>query len=360
MISAKKIQVGILGATGIIGQQLVMLLANHPWFEVAFLAASAQSQGKKYQEAIEGKWHFSEDPPLHIASLYVYSTEQIDQAKKSCRAIFSALPTDIAGKLEEKYANEGLPVISNAGFHRQTSDIPVLIPEINPHHLDIIPIQQKKRGWKEGFIAVKPNCSIQSYMIPLHPLHEKFRVRNFIVSTLQAISGGGYPGVSAMDIQDNVIPYISKEEEKSQLEPLKIWGRIEHNAIAPAKDIAISAHCNRVPVLNGHLACVSVQFEIKPSPEEMINLWESFEGLPQQLALPSAPSKPILYRKEKDRPQPRLDAMAGNGMSITIGRLRECPILDYRFTSLSHNTLRGAAGGAVLIAELLVKKEYIK
>lgn len=307
----RRIGVGILGATGHVGQQYLRLLQNHPWFEVRFLASSKNA-------------------------------DDIESAKKSCSFVFSAMSNEGAKLYEERYAAAGLPVVSNASYHRMSPDVPIIIPEVNASHLSMIPLQRSR-----GFIVTKPNCSLQSYMIPLAPLHERFEVEKIIVTTLQAISGAGYPGVASLDIVDNVIPYISGEEEKCEREPLKIWG----NA-----GIEISAHCNRVPVLDGHLACVSVKFRKKPSEQEILALWQNFPGLD----LPSAPKRPIIYREECDRPQTRLDRDAENGMAVTVGRLRRCPILDYRFVGLSHNTIRGAAGGGILIAELLHKEGYLE
>lgn len=350
----KKIPVGILGATGMVGQQYLQLLANHPWFEVVFLAASEQSAGKSYQDAVKDRWHCVEPIPAKIAHLLVHGMDQISLAHRSCRFVFSALTTEAAKDYEERYAGAGLPVVSNAGYHRNAHDIPVLIPEINPEHTDIIPMQQKNRGWDKGFIVVKPNCSIQSYIIPLFPLHKKFGIQKIIVTTMQAISGAGFPGVPSLQITDNVIPYIGGEENKSEQEPLKVLGRIQDGKIEQARDIVISAHCNRVSVVDGHMACVSVKFANKPTHEEILSHWESFEGVPQKMKLPSAPVRPIQYLLEQNRPQPRLDRLAGNGMAVTVGRLRECNVFDYRFTALSHNTVRGAAGGGILNAELLV------
>jgi aspartate-semialdehyde dehydrogenase len=351
----RKIPVGILGATGKVGQQYVQLLSEHPWFEAAFLASSEQSAGKQYGEAILGREHMP--IPKHLLKLPVHRIEDIDRAKEACRFVFSALSNDAAKIYEELYAQKGLPVISNAGYHRKSEDVPILIPEINPEHAKIIPIQQKNRNWDRGFIVVKPNCSIQSYMLPLSPLHHRFKVAQVIVTTLQAVSGAGYPGISSLDIIDNIIPYIAQEEEKSEQEPLKIWGSIFGNAIHPARGIILAAHCNRVPVLDGHLACVSVKFEQKPKKEEILELWNHFKG---HSKLPSEPGSLIIYREECDRPQPRYDRNAGKGMSVTVGRLRECPLLDYRFTALSHNTIRGAAGGGILNAEFLVDQGYLE
>lgn len=356
----EKIPVGILGATGMVGQQYVHLLKNHPWFEVTYLASSEQSAGKKYAEAVSGRAHMSTPIPTAIANTVVQSLDDIALAKKSCRFVFSAMSNEGAKAYEEQYAKAGIPVISNASFHRTSLDVPVLIPEVNPEHLQIISIQQKNRGWDKGFIVVKPNCSLQSYMIPLCPLHKAFKVKQIILTTMQALSGAGHPGVSSMDILDNVIPYIGGEEEKSEQEPLKIWGSVQGNQIIPMQGISISAHCNRVPVIDGHMACVSVQFEQKPTRQDILDMWHEFTGLPQQLKLPSAPIKPVIYFEEKDRPQPRLDRNASDGMAVTVGRLRECPVFHYRFAALSHNTIRGAAGGGILNAELLVQQGYME
>lgn len=355
-----KIPVGILGATGMVGQQYLQLLVEHPWFEVCFLASSELSAGKIYKEAISGRWHMNKSIPERFLNFPVHCIDEIEMAKKSCSFIFSAISNDAAKIYEERYAESGLPVISNASYHRQSADVPVLIPEVNPDHAQIIPIQRKNRNWERGFIVAKPNCSLQSYMIPLSPLHQQFKVTRLLVTTLQAISGAGYPGVSSLNIMDNIIPYIADEEEKSEQEPLKMWGHIQDNGIVPDNKICISAHCNRVPVLDGHLACVSVQFEQKPNEKEILNIWKNFQGTPQQLKLPSAPEYPIFYREESDRPQPRQDRNAGNGMSVTVGRLRKCSLFDYRFVALSHNTIRGAAGGGILNAEFLLHQGYLE
>ncbi len=333
----EKIAVGILGATGKVGQQYLHLLANHPWFEVKFLAASEKSSGKKVGE--------------HI----VHRVEDIEKAKKSCRLIFSAISDEAAKEIEELYAQQGLGVISNGSAHRFTPDVPMIIPEVNGNHAKIIPLQQKNRGWKNGFIVTKPNCSLQGAILPLYPLHQKFGLKRLFVTTFQAVSGAGYPGVPSLDILDNVIPYIAKEEEKTEKESLKILGSVEGSKIKHATGIVIAAHCNRVAVLDGHMACLSADFAKRPTREEILHLWESFPGL----CLPSAPEHPIVYRPEENRPQPRLDRSAGNGMTVSVGRLRECPLLSYRFVTLSHNTIRGAAGGGLLTAELLLKQGYL-
>ncbi len=355
----KKIRAGILGATGMVGQQYLALLENHPWFEVSCVAASERSAGKKYSEAVSGRWHMQKEIPQTAKELMVRDAAQAKEIAKECDFVFSALDPPVAKILEEKYAEAGTPVVSNASTHRWTRDVPMLIPEINAEHISIIPAQQKNRGWKKGFIAVKPNCSLQSYMTPLFALHKKFSVKKVIVTTLQAVSGAGHPGVSSFDIIDNVIPFIGGEEEKSENEPLKILGSMRNGEIVNASGIEISAHCNRVPVIDGHLACVSVSFERKPSRAEILDAWKKFRGVPQELKLPFAPKQPIIYREEENRPQPRLDRDTDKGMAVSVGRLRECNVLDWRFVGLSHNTIRGAAGGGILNAELLKAKKYL-
>lgn len=353
----KKIPVGILGATGMVGQQYVQLLANHPWFDVCFLASSDSSAGKSYQEAVSGRWHLDAPVPNCFKDLPVHRIDEIELAKKNCRLVFSAVSNEAAEMFEERYAEKGMGVITNAGYHRKSQDVPIIIPEVNPAHAEMISIQRKNRGWKEGFIVAKPNCSLQSYMIPLHPLHQQFKMTHLALTTLQAISGAGYPGVSSVDIIDNVVPFIANEEEKSEQEPLKLWGSIQDGRIVSCKDVLISAHCNRVPVIDGHLACVSVRFKKKTAKEEIIEIWKNFHGLSN---LPSSPEHLIVYREENNRPQPRKDRNTGNGMSVAVGRLRQCPIFDYRFVALSHNTIRGAAGGGILNAEFLVKQGYVE
>ncbi len=356
----EKLKVGILGATGMVGQNYISLLENHPWFEVTFIAASELSKGKTYSEAVTGRWHMQKNIPENIKGLIVNSVSDTSEAKKRCSFVFSALDSAIAKEYEPKYAKENLPVISNASAYRNALDVPMLIPEINSSHIEIIPIQQKNNGWQKGFIAVKPNCSLQSYLTPLYALHEKFGIKKVMVTTMQAVSGAGHPGVSSHEIIDNIIPFISGEEEKTENEPMKILGKIIDDKIVPESGIKISAHCNRVPVIDGHMACVSVEFEKKPDREEMISIWKKFRSVPQVLMLPSSPAHPIIYKDEPDRPQTRLDRNNENGMAITVGRLRECNIFHYRFVGLSHNTIRGAAGGGILNAELLYKKGFIR
>jgi aspartate-semialdehyde dehydrogenase len=361
---SKKINVGILGATGMVGQNYICLLRNHPMFRVTHVSASPASAGKKYCDAVAGRWHMPDEIPGEIQDLNVADANDIHRARAACSLVFSAVSLDKqqTARLESDYAAAGLCVVSNNSAHRNTADVPMVIPEINPDHLDIIPHQQRNHGWSSGFIVVKPNCSIQSYMTPIFALVKSgFPVRRMIVSTLQALSGAGYPGPSALDMIDNVIPFINGEEEKSELEPLKILGGVKNGRIEPASGPRISAHCNRVPVVHGHLACVSVEFEDrKPSGEDIISLWEGFTALPQKLDLPFAPQRPLIYRHEPDRPQPRKDRDSQKAMAVVVGRLRKCPVFDYRFVGLHHNTVRGAAGGCILIAELLREKGYAR
>jgi aspartate-semialdehyde dehydrogenase len=305
-----------------------------------------------------------EDIPDEFRNVVVEDAGNVSKAIGKCRLVFSAVEMDKKAilALEEEYAGRGFAVVSNNSAHRNTEDVPVMVPEINHSHLDIIPQQQKKRGWKQGFIIVKPNCSIQSFMLPLYALIKAgYPVDRMIVTTLQAVSGAGYPGPASIDMIDNVLPYISGEEEKSEVEPAKILGRIEGGRIVPDESIRISAHCNRVAVSDGHTACVSLKFsDKKPEIDEVIGIWRNFTSLPQELKLPSAPLPPIIYRDEIDRPQPRKDRDAGGGMVVTVGRLRECNVFDYRFVGLHHNTVRGAAGGSILTAELLMARGLLK
>jgi aspartate-semialdehyde dehydrogenase len=363
-----KIPVGILGATGMVGQNYIALLNDHPWFEVRYAAASPRSAGTKYAQAIAGRWQLEKTYAPHVGEIMVEDANDVSRAiqaqkRGDCAFVFSALEMgkDETRALEEAYAAAGIPVISNASAHRWTPDVPVLIGEVNHQHTDIIPIQQKARGWTKGFIAVKPNCSIQSYMIPLHALAlAGYAAQRIIVTTLQAVSGAGYPGVPSLDMLDNIIPYIGGEEEKTEKEPLKIFGSISGGVIQNAALPKISACCNRVPVVDGHTACVSLEFgEKKPSIEEVKKIWAEFKALPQELDLPTAPKQPIIYREEDNRPQPRKDRNLDKGMAVVAGRLRPCNVFDIRFTAVSHNTVRGAAGGGILNAELLKHKGYL-
>jgi aspartate-semialdehyde dehydrogenase len=360
----RKIKVGVIGATGVIGQNYLRLLSDHPWFEVVYLAASPNSAGKKYTDAVAGRWHMKTDIPEKFRNIIVEDASLVEKAVGKCSLIFSAVEMEKQAILavESEYAKQGFAVVSNNSAHRSTEDVPVLIPEINADHLDIIPLQQKKHGWNKGFIVVKPNCSIQSYMIPLYALMKAgYKIDKMIVATLQAVSGAGYPGLASIDLIDNVLPTLSGEEEKSEVEPRKIFGKIQNGIIMPDEVLKISAHCSRVAVTDGHIACCSIQFAgKKPDINEIINIWRNFSALPQELKLPSAPNPVMIYRDEVDRPQPQKDRDAGEGMAITVGRLRKCNVFDYRFVGLHHNTIRGAAGGAILTAELLKAKGYIK
>lgn len=356
----KKIPVGVLGATGMVGQRYILLLADHPWFEVRYVAASPRSAGKTYAEAVKGRWLVSSDIPPSVANLIVHDANTVESAVRECAFVFSALEMDkqAVQALEEAYASSDIPVVSNASAHRWTDDVPMLIPEINYAHLDIIEVQKKRRGWKRGFILVKPNCSLQSYMMPLHALTRAgYPVSRMIVTTMQAVSGAGYPGVPGFDLIDNIVPYIAGEEDKTEREVLKIFGRLNGGEIQNAESPLITAHCNRVPVIDGHTACVSLEFALhqdqKPSLEQIESLWKVYRSLPQELGLPSAPEHPIIVRHEENRPQPRLDRDADKGMAVSVGRLRPCRVFDIRFTALSHNTKRGAALGGILNAELL-------
>lgn len=356
----EKLRVGIIGATGYVGQRFVTLLADHPWFETVVVAASPRSAGKKYSEAVAGRWKLEEAMPANIGAMTVNSTDDLDEWIDKVDFVFCAvdMKKDEIKALEERIARLETPVVSNNSANRWTDDVPVVIPEINADHMAIIEVQKKRLGTKRGFIAAKPNCSIQSYVPALSPLR-KFGIKQISVCTYQAISGAGKTFQDWPEMVNNLIPYIGGEEEKSEREPTRIWGELVDGKIELAQEPVISAQCYRVAVQEGHTAAVSVKFENKPSKDEMIKLWSEFEGLPQQAKLPSAPVPFLTYFEEDNRPQPALDAMNGKGMGVTIGRLREDSIFDYNFVCLSHNTLRGAAGGAVLTAELLVHQGYI-
>ena len=360
----KKLNVGILGATGAVGQNFIRLLDGHPWFTVNFLAASPRSAGQSYEKAVAGRWVMETEIPQNVRQLQVNTADDIENAKDNCDLLFSAVNLDKATvrKLENRYAENDIPVVSANSAHRWTDDVPMIIPEVNPQHVEIIKTQRANRGWKKGFISVKPNCSLQSYMTPVFALIQAgYPIESLVITTMQAISGAGYPGVSAMDMIDNIVPLIKGEDEKTEREPKKILGTIQGNKIINDDSIKISAQCNRVPVIDGHTASVSVKFrDKKPTMDEIIHIWETFSAEPQALELPFAPKRPIIYRYEADRPQPRRDRNAEKAMAVSTGRLRECPVMDYRFVALSHNTVRGAAGGAILGAELLFKKGYLK
>ncbi len=358
---SEKLRVGILGGTGMVGQRFIKLLDNHPWFEVVCVAASARSAGKTYEEAVGGRWKMDTPMPDAVKNLIVYDINDVETVSSQVDFVFSAvnMPKDEIRAFEEAYAKTETPVVSNNSAHRWTPDVPMVVPEINPEHLEVLASQQKRLGTERGFIVVKPNCSIQSYAPAINALL-KYKPTKVIASTYQAISGAGKTFNEWPEMLGNIIPFISGEEEKSEQEPLRIWGKVENGEIVKATSPIISSQCIRVPVLNGHTATVFVSFENKPSKEEIIDAWRNFSGLPQELNLPSAPKPFISYREEDDRPQVALDVNYENGMGVTLGRLREDIIFDYKFVGLSHNTVRGAAGGAVLIAELLKAQGKIR
>jgi aspartate-semialdehyde dehydrogenase len=355
-----RIRAGILGATGLVGQQLVARLQNHPQFQVGFVAASARSLGGSYGDAVQGRWHMQEPLEPSVGALKVHSCDQIEQARHACDYIFSCLESDLARQFDPLYAQAGFPVISHASCHRGEPDVPMLIPEINSHHLEVIGLQQRRRGWPRGYLVVKPNCSLQSYLMPIQALSQVAPVRRCIVSTLQSVSGAGYPGVSAYDLEDNLLPYIAGEEEKSEREPLHILGDLTEQGIRPTADLSIAAHCNRVAVREGHMACVSIDLAAPLSADQILDLWRNYRSIPQQLQLHSAPRQPIHYRSEPNRPQPRLDRDVEGGMAVVVGRLRPCPVFQWRFVGLSHNVIRGAAGGSILTAELLAAQGLLQ
>lgn len=353
-------KVGIIGCTGMVGQRFATLLENHPWFSVTALAASARSAGKTYKEAAAGRWAMTTPMPKSMEDLVVLDASRVEEVASKVDFVFCAvdMPKAEIRALEEAYAKAECPVVSNNSANRFTPDVPMVIPEINADHLRIIPAQRRRLGTKRGFIAVKSNCSLQSYVPALYPL-DKFGLQKALVCTYQAISGAGKTFERWPEMVDNVIPYIGGEEEKSEQEPLKIWGRIEGDQIVPAKSPAFTAQCLRVPVSDGHFAAVFMSFERKPSKQEILDTWASFRGRPQELSLPSAPKQFLHYFEEDDMPQARLHRGLEGGMAISLGRLREDTQYDYKFVGLSHNTLRGAAGGAVLLAELLCAEGYM-
>lgn len=357
----KEYKVGIIGATGMVGQRFAVLLENHPWFKVELLAASRRSAGKTYREAVEGRWAIDKPVPSNMADLVVLdAVEDLEKIAKSVDFVFCAvdMKKEEIKALEQRYAEAECPVISNNSAHRGTADVPMIIPEINPEHAEAIISQRKRLGTARGFIAVKSNCSLQSYLPALSPLR-RFGIKNILATTFQAISGAGKTFESWPEMVDNVIPFIPGEEEKSEKEPLKIWGSYNGREIIPADGPNITTQCIRVPVSDGHLAAVFVSFEQKPEKQEIIKIWNEFKGEPQLLQLPTAPKQFIHYFEEENRPQTRLERNIENGMAVSVGRLREDSQYDYKFVCLSHNTLRGAAGGAVLMAELLAAKGYL-
>lgn len=358
---SRKLKVGIVGGTGMVGQRFIVLLENHPWFEVTSIAASANSAGKTYEEATRTRWKLSTAMPDSVKNIVVKDASQVEDVASDVDFIFCAvdMKKDEIRALEEAYAKTGTPVVSNNSAHRWTPDVPMVIPEINPEHLAVIEYQRKRLGTTTGFIAVKPNCSIQSYVPALHALKD-YNPTQVVACTYQAISGAGKTFKDWPEMMDNVIPFIGGEEEKSEQEPLRIWGHVENGVIVKATAPVITSQCIRVPVTDGHLAATFVTFEKKPSKDEIISRWNNFKGRAQELNLPSAPKQFIAYFEEDNRPQTRLDRDYENGMGVTIGRLREDTLYDYKFVSLSHNTIRGAAGGGVLTAELLKAEGYIQ
>ena len=357
----KQYKVGVVGATGMVGQRFITLLENHPWFKLTTLAASGRSAGKTYEEAVGSRWAMTTPMPESVKKMVVLDASKVEEVASQVDFIFCAvnMPKAEIKALEEAYAKAECPVVSNNSANRGTPDVPMVVPEINADHIEIIPAQRKRLGTKRGFIAVKSNCSLQSYVPALHPLMKDFGVSKALVCTYQAISGAGKTFDRMPEIVDNVIPYIGGEEEKSEREPLKIWGKIEGGEIVPAKSPNFTAQCLRVPVSDGHMAAVFVRFENKPTKEQILKIWKDFKGYPQQVGLPSAPKQFLNYFEEDNMPQTRLNRELEGGMAISVGRLREDTQYDYKFVCLSHNTLRGAAGGAVLMAELLCEKGYM-
>ena len=357
---SEKLKVGILGGTGMVGQRFISLLENHSWFEVVTIAASARSAGQTYEEAVGGRWKMDTPMPEAVKKIVVMNVNEVEKVAASVDFVFSAvdMSKDEIKAIEEAYAKTETPVVSNNSAHRWTPDVPMVVPEINPQHFDVIEFQKKRLGTKRGFIAVKPNCSIQSYA-PVLTAWKEFEPYEVVATTYQAISGAGKTFKDWPEMVGNIIPYIGGEEEKSEQEPLRIWGHIENGVIVKAEEPKITCQCIRVPVLNGHTAAVFVKFRKNPTKEELIDRLEKFSGFPQEAGLPSAPKQFIRYMEEDNRPQVQLDVNYENGMGISVGRLREDSIYDWKFVGLSHNTVRGAAGGAVLCAETLKAKGYI-
>ena len=353
----KKLRVGILGATGMVGQRFISLLENHPWYEVVTVAASP---GKTYEEAVGDRWKMTTPMPEAVKKLVVMNVNEVEKVAASVDFVFSAvdMTKDEIRAIEEEYAKTETPVVSNNSAHRWTPDVPMVVPEVNPEHFDVIEFQKKRLGTTRGFIAVKPNCSIQSYA-PVLTAWMEYEPYEVVATTYQAISGAGKTFKDWPEMEGNIIPYIGGEEEKSEQEPLRIWGHIENGVIVKAESPVITCQCIRVPVLNGHTAAVFVKFKKKPTKEQLIEKLVNFKGIPQELELPSAPKQFIQYLEEDNRPQVSLDVDFEHGMGISVGRLREDTVYDYKFVGLSHNTVRGAAGGAVLCAELLTAKGYI-
>ncbi len=357
---SEKLKVGILGGTGMVGQRFISLLEDHPWFEVTTIAASERSAGKTYEEAVGGRWKMTTPMPEAVKGLTVMNVNEVEAVASQVDFVFSAvdMTKEEIKKIEEDYAKAEIPVVSNNSAHRWTPDVPMVVPEINPEHMKVIDFQKKRLGTQRGFVAVKPNCSIQSYA-PVLTAWKEFEPVEVVATTYQAISGAGKTFKDWPEMEGNIIPFIGGEEEKSEKEPLRIWGEIEDGVIVPAASPVITCQCIRVPVLNGHTAAVFVKFEKKPTKEQLIEKLRSFKGVPQELNLPSAPKQFIQYLEEDNRPQVTLDVDYEKGMGISVGRLREDTVYDFKFVGLSHNTVRGAAGGAVLCAELLKAQGYI-
>ncbi|HAH17737.1 aspartate-semialdehyde dehydrogenase [Eubacterium uniforme] len=357
----KKLRVGILGATGMVGQRFISILENHPWFEVVTVAASPRSAGKTYEEAVGDRWKMDTPMPEAVKKLIVANVNEVEKVAAEVDFVFSAvdMSKDEIKAIEEEYAKTETPVVSNNSAHRWTPDVPMVVPEINPEHFEVIKYQRERLGTKKGFVAVKPNCSIQSYA-PVLTAWKKFEPVEVVATTYQAISGAGKTFKDWPEMVGNIIPFIGGEEEKSEQEPLRLWGEIKDGVIVKADGPVITTQCIRVPVLNGHTAAVFVKFAKKPTKEELIEAMVNFKGIPQELNLPSAPKQFIQYLEEDNRPQVALDVDYEGGMGVSVGRLREDTVYDYKFVGLSHNTLRGAAGGAVLCAETLVAKGYIE
>ncbi|MEE0884186.1 MAG: aspartate-semialdehyde dehydrogenase [Faecalimonas sp.] len=357
----KKLRVGILGATGMVGQRFIALLENHPWYEVVTVAASPRSAGKTYEEAVGGRWKMTTPMPEAVKKLIVANVNEVEKVAASVDFVFSAvdMSKEEIKAIEDAYAKTETPVVSNNSAHRWTKDVPMVVPEINPEHFEVIEAQKKRLGTTRGFVAVKPNCSIQSYA-PVLTAWKEFEPTEVVATTYQAISGAGKNFKDWPEMVENIIPYIGGEEEKSEQEPLRIWGKVVDGEIVKAEGPVITTQCIRVPVLNGHTAAVFVKFAKKPTKEQLIEKLVNFKGLPQELELPSAPKQFIQYLEEDNRPQVNLDVDYENGMGVSVGRLREDKVYDFKFVGLSHNTVRGAAGGAILCAETLTAKGYIQ
>ncbi len=357
---SEKLKVGILGGTGMVGQRFISLLENHPWFEVTTIAASPRSAGQKYVDAVGDRWKMDTPMPEAVKNIIVKNVNEVEEVASEVDFVFSAvdMSKDEIKAIEEAYAKTETPVVSNNSAHRWTPDVPMVVPEINPQHMQVIDFQKKRLGTTRGFVAVKPNCSIQSYA-PVLTAWKEFEPYEVVVTTYQAISGAGKTFKDWPDMEHNIIPFISGEEEKSEKEPLRIWGEIKDGVIVPADDVKITSQCIRVPVLNGHTAAVFVKFRKAPTKQQLIDAINNFSGVPQELNLPSAPKQFIRYMEEDNRPQVSLDVDYEHGMGVSVGRIREDSIYDWKFVGLSHNTVRGAAGGAVLCAELLKAQGYI-